>query len=426
MTQNKQKKKIQQNNPEKTHIVYLIGLSILAKVVMVLFTLYVLHSFLDTYAMNYYFEKFTGIFQGSIPYITYAYEYPLLSFIPIVIAIIPAYIFQSELVYIFIFIVLMIVCDSITLVCVYKLANKIWNDRGKAFTAAAIFATTFSVAYFTLTEFTPFAICLLMVGITYTVCQDKQKHGYIAIIAGFFTKIFPVIAYPFTVIYNAKQTSLATELKNSLKILVPVSAAIILPFLVFNTNIIDTFLLKVGTGQDRGLYASSTTYAIYSWLHGVFNLAITADTIYQIQIVLLLITTAFLMYVLYKTKDKTPKTYLKVVACAIFAVVFFTEYHSPNYCTWFIPLLCILAVDDIYKVGLIYINQIIGFIVFPIGFYSLWVNMNYIGDVMSYTWGLALIVFTLRWIFLAAMIWLIVDPIKLWKNTEGEPDGNGN
>jgi hypothetical protein len=405
---------------------YLIGFSILAKIAMVFVTLVMLHSFLDTFAMNYYFQRFVAIFSGQIPYITYSYEYPILSFIPIVIASIPALITQSEYIFIYLFMGLMVICDSISIICVYKIADKIWNDKSKAFVAAAVFATTFSVAYFTLTEFTPFAICLMMLGLTYTVCKDKPQKGYMAIIAGFFVKIFPIITYPFTLIYNAKKTSLVTELKNSLKIFIPLAAVIILPFLLINNNIIDTFLLKVGTGQDRGLYSSSTTYMIYSWLHSVFNIAITTDFIYTIQEILLVVTIGFLLYVLYKSKDKTPATYLKVITCALFAVVFFTEYHSPNYVTWFIPLVCIFAVDDIYKIGLIYLNQIIGFIVFPLGFYGLWVNANYTGNIFSYTWDSALLLFTIRWVLLAVMIWVVVDPIKLWKNTKGDSDGNSN
>jgi hypothetical protein len=56
----------------------------------------------------------------------------------------------------------------------------------------------------------------------------------------------------------------------------------------------------------------------------------------------------------------------------------------------------------------------------------LWVNANYTGNIFSYTWDSALLLFTIRWVLLAVMIWVVVDPIKLWKNTKGDSDGNSN
>ncbi len=197
-------------DPTETNFKRLIILSLFTKFVLIIATIFIFKSFIDTFAITYYFEKVIGIFQGQIPYISYGFEYPILAFIPILISVIPAMILNNGFMYVLAFMILMVCCDCVTLYCIYKIALKIWGNHRQAFMAGTLYATAFSVAYVTLTEYAAFATMLMMLGILYTVDNTSDIKGYIASTLGVFTKVFPVITLPFIVLYNAKETSIKT------------------------------------------------------------------------------------------------------------------------------------------------------------------------------------------------------------------------
>ncbi len=390
----------------KRHLLILILASILTKFIVIFVTTSVFHSFIDFFDIGTYFEHAIPLMEGQLPYINYQIEYPILLFIPIALAFIPAMILQSQMAFVLSFQIFMVLCDILIVICVYFIGLKIWSEK-IAFFGGLFYATAFSTAYFVLTKSDAFPTCILMVALLFTIYGMNTK-GYISATLGFFTKIFPAIALPFMVLYNAKSTSLKTELISAGKIFLLFCIFLLLPFALINPKVISTYLFA--TGGSLGVYVNTATFTFYSYLHDVFHLGITPASVSMVMYVLMGITLLLLLYFAYAESEKNPKNLIKLVLCAIFSLVFFTKFHSPQYLVWFTPLLALLVADDIVKIVLFYITQIFAYIEFPLMFGKYYVNLNYINPVGSADWYLTLCFFTLEYIAFILLLYSIIRP----------------
>lgn len=390
----------------KQHILLLIFASIVTKFLVMFFTTSVFHSFIDLFDFDFHFRHAVLLLEGQLPYISYDYDYPVLIFVPITLAFIPAILTQSFMVYVYSFQLLMIVCDTVTILCIYFIGLRLWNEK-TAFYAGLIYATAFSTAYFVLTRFDPFPTCLLMIAILFTA-YDMNSRGYISASLGFFAKIFPIIAMPFIVLYNAKTTSLKQEILSAGKIFLLLCAVLLLPLAIVNPNVIRSYIFAAGSGL--GIYAATPTFTLYSILHDVLHLEISSSLMATVMQVLMGVTLLILVYIAYITKEKDPKTLLILILCAIFSLVFFARFHSPQYFVWFTPLLALLVAEDLVKIILFYVTQICVYIEFPLTFGSYWVNLNYTHLVGTTEWYLTLLFFTLQYLAFLTLIYLIIRP----------------
>jgi hypothetical protein len=158
------------------------------------------------------------------------------------------------------------------------------------------------------------------------------------------------------------------------------------------------------------VYVNTLTYTIYSWLNCVGHVGITPENISLMMYGLMGLTILYLLYAAYTDPGKKPVTFLKMMLCAFVAVVVFTKFHSPQYLVWYTPLLCLLVVDDIYKILLFYSVQVLAFIEFPLMFGSFYTNLEYSNPVGSGNWYLTLIFFTLQYLVLFVLIATIMMP----------------
>jgi hypothetical protein len=392
----------------KQHIFYLILASLLTKFIILVATPTVFRSFIDYFDIGFYFEHGVMLTQGQLPYINYFFDYPILIFIPITLALIPMLIFQNAMAFVYSFQILMIICDLVTTVCVYLIALKL-RDRKTAFYAGLLYATAFSAAYFVLTKYDAFPTCILMVALVFTIYGQKMK-GYVANAAGFFAKIFPVIALPFIVLYNAKASSIKQEIIDACKVFIPLAAILILPFLFFGKDILKTYL-PVRTGMDY--YSNTVTFTIYSWMHDVFGIGVTLDMVLTVMFTCMAVGLLALMYVAYASSRKNAILLLKLVLCSIVLVIFCVKVRSPQYLVWFTPLLCILAVDDIRKIILVYVVQLMAFIEFPLMFGKFYTSVQYTDAALSSGWYITLIAFTLEYLALFVCLYVVVNPREI-------------
>jgi len=406
------RKLVTTNTDERKPIYQLILISFVIKFVLVLATVFIFKSFIDTFAITYYFERVITLFQGQIPYISYTFEYPPLVFIPAVLALIPAILTNSQMIYVLAFAFLMFICDTITMMCIYRISLKLWGNNRQAFIAAFLYVTAISVAYVTITEFAAFATMLMMIGITVTIDRKEKFSGYLSAMLGFFTKIFPIISLPFLVLYNSKETSLKTELLSSIKWFSITSLILFAPLYFINPANLDTYIFRIN-GGDRGMYASAVTYTVYSWLHDVLHIPITTDLLFTAGKIVMVAGIITLLYVGYKVKKKDPILLLKLILCALFIVISCMQFNSPNYWTWYIPIMCILVAADIKKMALFIMTQIIAYIVFPLSFWSLWTNPGYVGAVGTPGWQLALGLFTMQFVVMLVLVYLVVNPKEI-------------
>ena len=390
----------------KRHIFFLIVASILTKFIVMFVTGSVFHSFIDYFDLGFYFEHAMRIVNGQIPYVNFSFDYPILAFIPILIAIAPALIMQNAYAFVFSFQLLMTICDICLAICVYLICLKMYDEK-RAYFAAFIYATAFSTAYFILTKYDAFPTLLLMLAIVCTVYGAKE-WGYVAIIIGFFTKIFPVIAMPFLVLYNAKSTSIKQEIISAGKIILLFCVVLLLPLAIINPEVINSYLFATGSGL--GIYVATPTFTFYAILHDVLHLGISSSLIATFMQILMGVTLLLLVYIAYISKEKNPKTLLKLILCAIFSLVFFAKFHSPQYFVWFTPLLALLVADDLVKIILFYVTQIFVYVEFPLMFGKYWVNLNYTNPVGTSDWYLTLLFFTLQYLVFLVLIYLIIIP----------------
>lgn len=390
----------------KRHLFYLVLASLLTKFLVIVVTSVIFHSFIDYFDIQFYFEHAAKILDGQLPYISYTFDYPVLIFVPILIALAVSLVFQSSIVFAYTFQILMVLFDLVTIFCIYFIALKLYNGKA-AFLAGLIYATAFSTAYFVLTKYDAFPTCLLMLAVLFTVYTMNLK-GYLAAGLGFFAKIFPAIAFPFLILHNSGRTSLKDEILSSLKVIVPLSVVLLLPVLVIRPEAIRTYLFA--TGANVGVYVNTATYTLYSWLSGVGHIGISPENVSLVMYGLMAITILYLLYTAYTDTEKRPVTLLKTLLGALVAVIVFTKFHSPQYIVWFTPFLCLLVAEDMYKIVLFYVVQVFAYIEFPLMFGSFYTNLEYTNAVGSSGWYLTLVFFTFQYIALLVLVFAIVRP----------------
>jgi hypothetical protein len=394
----------------KRHLFYLIIVSIAVKLLVLVATTAVFHSFVDLFDIGYYFQNAVLLVQGQIPYLNFSFDYPILIFIPIGIALIPALATQNAMTFVYSFQLLMALCDIGTLLCVYFIGLKIWNEK-TAFSAGLIYATAFSAAYFVLTKYDAFPTLLLMGAVLFTV-YGMGIRGYISATLGFFAKIFPAIAFPFMILYNAKTTSLRQEIISTAKVVIPFIVILLLPFLILRPDVINTYLFA--TGASVGVYVNTLTYTIYSWLNGVGHIGISPENVSLVMYGLMGIAILYLLYTAYVDTSRRPTTLLKTLLFALIAVIIFTKFHSPQYIVWYTPFLALLVADDPIKIGLFFLTQAFAYIEFPLMFNSYYVNLQYTNPVGSSGWFLTLLFFTLQYLALFILLASIIMPEERW------------
>lgn len=390
----------------KRHILYLILASLATKVLILMLTPGVFHSFIDLFDIGFYFEHAMNMVKGQLPYIHYSFDYPVLVFIPITIALVPALAFQSAPAFVYTFQLLMVLCDIVTILCIYFIALKVWDEKAALY-SGLIYATAFSTAYFVLTKYDAFPTCLLMLAVLCTVYGMNMK-GYLFAALGFFAKIFPAIAFPFLILNNAKTTSIRQEVLAALKIVLPLSLVLFMPLVLIRPDTVSTYLFV--TGSSVGVYANTATFTLYGYLQGVWHLGITSSMVSTAMYVMMGIVFLIILYTACTDTAKRPATLLKTVFCAIFAVVFFTKFHSPQYIVWFTPFLCLLVADNLHKIILFYITQALGYIEFPLMFGRFYTNLEYVNPAGSGDWYLTLFFFSAEYLALLVLVYVVIRP----------------
>jgi hypothetical protein len=194
------------------------------------------------------------------------------------------------------------------------------------------------------------------------------------------------------------------------KIFLLLCGLLLLPFILINPEVIQTYLFTMG--GSVGVYVNTVTYTLYAYLHDVFHMGITPAAVSTLMYILMGITLILLVYVSYADSEKNPKTLLKLVLCAIFCLVFFTRFHSPQYIVWFTPLLCLFVADNLFKIVLFYVTQILAYIEFPLMFGRFYTNLEYVNPVGSADWYLTLFFFTVEYLVLILLFYDILRPKK--------------
>ena len=390
----------------KRHLLLLGLLTLVAEFAIVFFTTSVFHSFIDYFDFQYYLQAAANVMQGQVPYAGFGFDYPPFAFIPIFLAIIPAILFGSAEAFVFSFQFLMVVCDIVIVACIYLIGLKLYSEK-IAFTAAFLYATAFSVGYFVLTKYDAFPTCILMLAVLFTVYR-RSFRGYIALVAGILAKIFPGIALPFVVLYNAKATSLREEIISFLKVGIPVAVVLLVPVLVLKPGIILSYIS--GSLVRSAVYVNTATYTVYAYLNTVLGIGISVSTVSLLMYILMGLILLFLFAIAYIEPEKDTRLLIKSLALSIFVVVFCMAYHSPQYVVWYTPVVCLLVADSLPGIILFYTTQAVTYIEFPLSFGTLYTNTTYTGASGTSGWYCALALFTIDIVTYLLLMYVAVRP----------------
>jgi hypothetical protein len=393
-------------NVVKTHIFYIILLSVMTKIVVLFLTTSVFQSFVDLFDFEYYFEHGMMVVNGQVPYLDFPFDYPPLALVPILLAIIPVILTMNPYAFIFTFQALMVLCDIGTVLCIYFIGLKVCDEK-KAFLAACIYSGAFSTAYFVLTKYDAFPTCLLMVAVLFTI-YGMNMRGYLADTAGALAKIFPLIILPFITLYNARMTSLKQEILQLLKIFIPLFLVAVLPILVLKPEIISQYFSASLIRSTA--YVNTPTYVVYAIFHEILNIDISIALISNLMYALMGTILLVLVYFAFTLEKINRTTLLKFMVLSIFSVVFFMKYHSPQYLVWFTPIVCLLIADRLYAVALFFFAQIITYVEFPLLFGSFYTNVEYLNPVHSTGYLLTVGFFCLEYLVLILLIFVAVNP----------------
>jgi len=362
----------------------LIMASVGTKVLISLITVYVFHSFLDTFGHFNSYSIVPNVLQGMVPWVndTGQFYYPPLALVPVLIAYAGSLIggFTSFVVVMWI---LMAACDVGTTLCVYYIGLKMYKEQ-TAFIAAMLNATAFSAAYFSFTTFDALPVFIAAFAVMATVYNNKTG-GYLATVTGLFVKLWPIILYPFLWIYNSRGSSIIKEGKER-------AAGILLAT-------VGIFGLMLLLGYNRFLFYVSDVYCntIPYLVSQVLGAAVPFDMIMWAFRVLMVIVIVGALYWLSLQPGNITRM-IKMILLAIFVLVFFLQYRSPQYSVWMLPFVALLVAGDIVGILTFYWVQLLAFIEFPLTFWVLWVNDHYVSK-----W--APVFFTVLFISYGVLLW---------------------
>jgi hypothetical protein len=344
-------------------------------------------SLADLFDFQIYYQAVENILHGQMPWANgVEFYYPPLAFVPLLIAYTVSLVGGGFLVFAIAMWALMLICSIITTFCVYYIGLKLYSEK-TAFVAAILNATAFSVAYYSLCRFDPFPACLAMVAVLATLYGDRT-YGYLASILGLFTKIWPVVVFPFLWLYNARDTSLREEGKKR-------------AFAFFVGGGI-LFSLMILAGYDKFLgyadrvYCNTIPYTVDQYLQ-VLGIAIPfgiTATLFRILTVAVIAGALYLMY----RQPRNIALMLKMILAVIIVITAFSQYRSPQYIVWFTPFAALLVADDIRGILLFIAVQVLAYIEYPLGYGVLYVNDKYVSE-----WGL--VFFTIFFLMMGLLLW---------------------
>ncbi len=385
------------------NLLLLGAVSVFTKLMVLFLTVSVFHSFVDMFDISVYFEYAVNVLNGQIPYVDFSIEYPFMFMIPVLIPLIPTVITNDANTYFAGFQVLMAFFDILTLFLVYLIGLRLFDSK-RAFRAALLYATAFAASYFILTKYDSFPTFLLVLGVFATV-YGMPVRGYLAVILGFFTKIFPILAVPYLVPFNAAKTSRKAELLSLLKVAAGCSVVLLIPMMLLVRDWFKPFLFATGTGV--GVYANTATYTLYSLLNGLLRIPIPEEIISLAMYALMIGIVGSLILVSWVKGVESPRRLLVLIAVTLFSVIFCTKFHSPQYLVWLTPFYALLLVESFRNMIVFYLLQAVVYIEFPLSWGVLYVNRGYIGEFGTAGWYGSLAFFTIHAAIYVASVLLI-------------------
>jgi hypothetical protein len=368
----------------------LIAIAIGVKFAVIILTTNALGMFLDRYDITEYFTyAYNMVELHQMPYLDFNVEYPQL-FIPLIlIPMIPAWFAKDVEIYVQSFQVMMAIFDIGTLVCVYYIAKKLYDDK-KAFWCGLIYATSFGAMYFVLTKYDAVPVFLMMLAIVLFM-YGRELPAYVSSTLGALTKWFPGLLIPYFAIHTYNKKALMVSLGIVAMVIALFTGGRIGGFLY-------TYIVQVG----RTPLASSLPYYL--------DKLIGTDIVAKSSFILMIIIEIALIVIYWKMNTKDYRILISFIFFSVFTFILLNNVFSPQYALWLTPFIALLLIEDInselWTQPLIYIYQLLIYLEFPVLYMKIYQNDFYYDGAAPY------IFFTLKFITLFAILIVVVYPLR--------------
>jgi|WetSurMetagenome_2_1015567.scaffolds.fasta_scaffold120547_2 hypothetical protein len=359
-------------DPNLLLIASLVFISLMMKLVIIAVPFFIPHAGLDLYDQQYYFGASQQFINGSYPI---GFNYPPLALIPMVISYILST--GNQLLFYIIFQLLMCICDAVVIFCIYMIGLK-FLTRQQSFGAGLLYTISISVAYFSLTKFDAFPAALLMLAIYFIVYNESGK-GYVASVIGLFTKVYPIVIFPFLYLYDREKFS---------NLLAMFLIAVSVTGFIFRDSIISYIQISL---LRSAIYVNTPSYV----------LGIPQIILYPLAIFIIIIT---IIYMGLRGKNNV-RALLSCIGISIITIVFCMEFHSPQFYVWYIPIFCLLVVDSVYATLAFCAVSTMVYLEFPLFYGVLYQNDKFL--IAGAQWF-----FVAEWMLMIVMVYLATRNIS--------------
>lgn len=361
---------------DQRNLFLIIAVSLITKIIITIFTILLTSGLNDTYDYSMYYLAVGNILNGLYPWANgVIFYYPPLSLLPMLIS----YIFGDFISFVRSMEIIMIACDIGISICVYYIGKKFYNDN-IALKSALLCASSFIAAYYCLFRFDALPTLIMMIALTYVI-YDKDIKGYLYSIFGLFIKIFPFIIYPFIYLYDRK------NLKNSILLLI-------------STICIFATMLLLG-------YNGFIKYLSENYVNTLpYVLSLLTHTNMKSVVILFHIITAFAiliaLYIMYKNPNNS-RVLLQMVFISLVAIIYLSQYRSPQYIVWIIPIAALLICNDKIGIASYIALETLSFIEYPFAYGMIYDNQHYMYN--ETVWF-----FVLYFVILGILVWRCCKP----------------
>ncbi|HVP25388.1 MAG TPA: hypothetical protein VMS81_05345, partial [Methanomicrobiales archaeon] len=316
----------------RRHLLILAVISILAKFVVPFVTTSVFSSFMDFFDIGYYLKDATQIWMGKIPYLNFDYYYPPLSLFSTLLPFLVALVFNSSMAYVLTHQILMCLFDLGTTLLVYLIALKFY-DENRAFICGVLSATGISAAYFVLTKYDAFPTFFLVLSLALFL-YGKESAAYASSAIGFLVKWFPVVAYPYYLIYEHLQGKDFRVLARRILIGAVLVLAFTIPFIILSpAGFLRSFTMNVAVTQAQ---------SIVFYLDYIANALGLPPFFGGIIVPLMALIQLSLLAIYWKAGTRDARVLCSFIFFAVVLVMVSNHVSSPQYIVWVTPFMALL------------------------------------------------------------------------------------
>jgi len=380
----------------RRHLLTLVVLSIFTKLLVSFLTTSVFSSFIDYFDIGYYLKDATQIWMGKIPYVHFAYYYPPLSLVSVLLPLIIALLFNSPI-YILTHQILMCFFDIGTTLLVYLVALRFY-DQKRAFICGFLSATAISAAYFVLTKYDAFPTFLLILSLALFI-YGREAAGYAFSAIGFLVKWFPVVAYPYYLVYEHLQGKETRLLARRVLIGAVLVLVITLPFIVLSpVGFLNSYILNVERTQAQ---------SIVFYLDYIANSLGGPSFFGSIIVPVMALIQLGLLAIYWRVGSKDLRVLCSFIFFAVVLVMVSNHVSSPQYIVWVTPFLALLLAGSLKSILLFYAYQVWVYLEFPLMFQILYTNSAYTQSPALFGIPGGFFFFTVKFALLAMILWIV-------------------